>query len=652
MFTQENILNQNINNILPTKHHYRSGTTLFFSVYRRNFLNLSFGIICFFLVAVGQTVPAVITSQALGEFKVHGFTNQFIIYCLEIVLISIGYLFFSFVGGFTFYKAAVAFSRDIRQETFDIIQNNSLGFHDSSNSNQLLSRLINEVNQMRQGVYPSQRMIITAFFSFFLVLAFLLQIGESYVIVTVIGFVLYLYFAYKTSLKIHPVRENRATEIGDLTESSQEIFRGIEVVRGNFASNHEKKRFNDQSKLYSSYMERENKLQAFYIPTLIISILTATIFSMSLLDYTKANLAVIPFGNVIVNFINFNRSSSASFPIQTLIEAVALLFSLQLNTRMLPNAFLNTQASLVNAQRIWTIMNWNDPYPDLAVDKVGLEDSINWKGDICFKNVSFSYNYINSTENRQQLEKNVNNFANTVKFAIKNLNVTIPGGSKVAVIGGPGAGKSTMLKLLLRLYDPQEGTILLDNQNFSMIPSRIIRNHIARVEQELFLFSGTILENISFSKPDASLDEIISAAKAAQADEFINEMPHKYDTIIGERGVTLSGGQKQRIGIARALLANPEILLLDDSVSAIDSRTEYFLRKALDTLMVNRTSFTVTQRLVTLVNADYIMLFDKGTLIGFGKHKELLQTIPEYKRIFDLLPKSERVVSFDDKEFN
>ena len=271
MFTQEKNVNLKSQNIIQTKHHYRSGTTLFFSVYRKNYLNLGFGIVCLFLVAVGQTLPAVITSLALGDFKLHGFTNQFIIYCVEFVLISVGYLFFSFMGSYTFNKAAVAFSRDIRQEAFDTIENNSLGFHDSSNSNQLLSRLINEVIQMRQGVYPSQRMIITAFFSFFLVLVFLAPFGTSYLIVTVIGFILYIYFAYRTSLKIHPVREKRATVIGDLTESSQEIFRGIEVVRGNFASNHEKDHFNEQSKIYSSYMEQESKLDAFYIPTLIIS---------------------------------------------------------------------------------------------------------------------------------------------------------------------------------------------------------------------------------------------------------------------------------------------------------------------------------------------------------------------------------------------
>ena len=647
MLTHETNKNAETKINFTTKRHYRSGTTLFFSVYRKNTLNLLFGVFCIFITAAGQTLPAVITSLAIAELNLHGLTNQFILYCFEIILISIVFIIASFIGGFTVYKAAVAFSRDIRQEAFDIIQNNSLGFHDSSNSNQLLSRLINEVNQMRQGVYPSQRMIIQALFSFILVLLFLIPIGTSYVIITVIGFALYLYFAYKTSLKIHPVREKRAIEIGELTESSQEIFRGIEVVRGNFASNHEKQRFNEQNRIYTLYMEKENKLQAFYIPTLIISLLTTVIFAMALIDYTGTNLLGIPFGEQIITFINFNRGTT-NFPLGTLVEALALLLALQLNTRMLPNAFLNTQAALVNATRIWDIMNWNDPYPDLAVDNPGLEESINWKGDITFNDVSFTYGFINNNHNNGDENENGNN----LKYAIKNLNITIPGGSKVAVIGGPGAGKSTLLKLLLRLYDPQEGSILIDNHIFSNLPSRIIRNHVSRVEQELFLFSGSILENISFSRPNATIEEVKAAAKAAQAEEFIEEMPKQYDTIIGERGVNLSGGQKQRIGIARALLANPEILLLDDSVSAIDSRTEYFLRKALDILMLNRTTFTVTQRLVTLVNADYIMLFEKGNLIGFGKHQELIKTIPEYKRIFDLLPKSERVVSFDDKEFN
>lgn len=597
--------------------YYRNSKTLFFSIYKKSTLNLLFGIICLLITAISQTFPAVLTSQALGELGRNQFSHRFLLLCLEIIGVSMIYLLTSFLGSFTFFKTASAYERDIRQEAFDVIQSHSLGFHDEANSNQLLSKLVNEISQMRRGIFPSQRMIITTFFSFVFVLVFLNGIGIKYVVVTIIGFIVYLYFVYRASLEIGPIRELRAIELGDLTESSQEIFRGIEVVRGNYAANREKKHFAAQSKLYASYMEKETKLQAFYIPTLILSVLTAIIFAMALFDLKNGNI-----------------SDS-----EVLIEAVALLFALQMSTRPIPAAFLMMQAGLINAQRIWDIMNWNDPYPDEANNSEGLESSINWINDIIFQNVGFSYGNPNS---------NGNNGNGELKKAIKNLNVAIPGGSQVAVIGGPGAGKSTLLKLLLRLYDPQDGEILIGDIKYREIPSKIIRNHVCRVEQELFLFSGSIKDNIAFSRPNASMEEIFKAAKAAQADEFIDSFPNKYDTKIGERGVTLSGGQKQRIGIARALLANPDILLLDDSVSAIDSHTEYLLRKALDTLMKDRTSFVVTQRLSTLVNADLIMLFEKGSLIGFGTHKELLSKVTEYRRIFELLPKSESI-DFDNE---
>lgn len=621
MINSNKTLNLKEQSLITNHRYYRNYFTLFFSFYRKSYLNILFGISCLFVTAIGQTLPAVLTAEALGKLQKNGsFSNAFLFICLEIIGVSIIYLITSFFGGFTFYKAASAYERDVRQEAFDIIQNHSLGFHDEVNSNELLSKLTNEITLMRQGIFPSQRMIITSFFSFLIVLAFLSTIGLKYVIITIFGFIIYLFFAYYASLRISPVRERRAIELGELTESSQEIFRGIEVVRGNFASNREEERFSKRSKLYARYMEKENKLQAFYIPTLVLSLLTGIIFAMALFDLKNGILG--------------------SSGIQILMEATLLLFSLQMSTRTIPMAFLMTEAGLVNSKRIWQIMNWKDPYPDLAVNHKGLEEKINWKGDITFKNMSFSYGHNNGDGARM------------LKYAIKNLNQVIPGGSKVAVIGGPGAGKSTLLKMLLRLYDPQEGMILIDGERFDELPAKIIRNHVSRVEQELFLFTGTIKDNISYSRPSATFEEIVSVAKAAQAEEFIQEMPKKYDTIIGERGVTLSGGQKQRLGIARALLANPEILLLDDSVSAIDSRTEYFLRKALDTLMSNRTTFTVTQRLVTLVNADIIMLFDKGKLIGFGDHKDLLKTVPEYQRIFNLLPKSERVDSFDQGDFN
>jgi ABC-type multidrug transport system fused ATPase/permease subunit len=208
----------------------------------------------------------------------------------------------------------------------------------------------------------------------------------------------------------------------------------------------------------------------------------------------------------------------------------------------------------------------------------------------------------------------------------------------VALIGGPGGGKSTILKLLLRLYDPTEGQVLIGGVDLRKVLTRDVRAAVGLVEQDIFLFRMSVRDNVGFGCVDACEEEIIDAAKKAQAHDFILELPQGYDTIIGERGMTLSGGQRQRLAIARTLVQDPKILLLDDSVSAIDAQTEFSLRKALDEVMKNRTSITVTQRLRTLLESDLIIIVDKGRIVATGTHDELIQTSEHYQRIFEQLP--------------
>jgi ABC-type multidrug transport system fused ATPase/permease subunit len=282
---------------------------------------------------------------------------------------------------------------------------------------------------------------------------------------------------------------------------------------------------------------------------------------------------------------------------------------------MLPMTVLNIRAGKTNANRIWEKMTWQDPVPDTAEEG----KKPNWKGEIVFDNVGFKY-------------------GPSSKAALRNINIKIPNGSRVAVIGGPGSGKSTILKLLLRLYDPTEGQITIGGIPLSEIPAHEIREGVTMVEQEVFLFSASAKENIAFAKPDATDEEIIEAARYAQAETFIQKLPEGFDTRIGERGSQLSGGQRQRIAIARAILADPKVLLLDDSASAIDSKTELLLRQALDKLMENRTSIVVTQRLRTLLESDFVILFEKGEICDFGSHEELLTRCPQYRTIFANLP--------------
>ncbi|MFX1533875.1 MAG: ABC transporter ATP-binding protein [Promethearchaeota archaeon] len=594
---------------LVAKKRYRSGRHLFLSFFWKNPTLIAISIIMSVLASFAQTVPSVLIGMALDILVTSGFGQEFIFTIFLLIVIALLFAFSMASAGYAFGITAFAYERDVRQEFFDRIQEHSLTFHDEHNSSRLLAMGMTEISQMRMGLNPSMRMLTTSVISIFFTLFFLYNIGPTYSLatpignfnlpifasITAIGLIIYFILAYNYARRIVVVRENLANSVGELTESSQEIFRGIEVVRGFSAEKREKNRFNKESNAYAQFMEKEGKLQAFYLPGLVLLGVTGLIFGLGLV------------------------SVNTSMTVGQLITAVGLLIAFQSLNFLLPMVLLNIQAALTNSNRIWKILNWQDPQPDTAFTS---KPDIHWKESIKFENVTFAYNS---------------------KPALKNINVEIPGGAKVALIGGPGSGKSTFLKLLLRLYDPQEGQILAGDTKFSEIPAADIRNHVSRVEQEIFLFTGTVKENVAFAKPDATDEQIIEACKASQAHEFIENMPDQYDSIIGERGITLSGGQRQRIAIARALLADPDILLLDDSHSAIDSKTELLMRKALDNLMEGRTSITVTQRLNTLVNADLIILLEKGEALAIGTHEELLECCPEYERIFELLPRSEQI---------
>jgi ATP-binding cassette subfamily B protein len=218
---------------------------------------------------------------------------------------------------------------------------------------------------------------------------------------------------------------------------------------------------------------------------------------------------------------------------------------------------------------------------------------------------------------------------------LKDVSFEAKPGQTIALLGATGSGKTTIINLLPRFYDPTEGCITIDGHDLCGVTLESLRSQIGIVLQETTLFTGTIRDNIAFGKPDAGMDEIIAAARAAAAHDFILSFPQGYDTPVGERGVTLSGGQKQRVAIARALLLNPRILVLDDSTSSVDLATEYQIQKALDRLMVGRTSFVIAQRISTVINADMILVMDKGQIAGRGQHEELLEENEIYAEIYN-----------------
>lgn len=240
------------------------------------------------------------------------------------------------------------------------------------------------------------------------------------------------------------------------------------------------------------------------------------------------------------------------------------------------------------------------------------------KGEIEIKNLNFTY------------------ASRPDKKAISNLNLSVSSGETLALVGHSGAGKSTLFDLLMRFYDPQSGAIFIDQQNIASLKLSDLRAKLAIVPQNPTIFTGDVLMNIRYGKPGATMDEVIAAAEAAYANEFINALPKKYETYIGEAGAQLSGGQRQRIAIARAILRDPEILLLDEATSALDAKSESIVQLALDKLMENRTSIVIAHRLATVMNADRIAVIDEGEIIAIGKHQELLKTCPLYERLAQL----------------
>ncbi len=584
-------------------------------------LSITFATILTVVSTLLLTIPTLIIGWAIDELKDAGLSEQFVFYVWTIIALALIYMALYFLVGYVWAVVTLQWERDARQDFFEALQEFSMSFHDEVDSKRLLSVAMQDINWVRLSLNPALRNIIGALASIVITIVFLGAIDQSpglvtffvipffnvkvgmFTVIMLTGIPLYLWFAYRYANAVEPVRRKRSEDIETLTSMSQGVFRGIEVVRAFGKEDEEKRKFKDASKQYERIVAKEGKLAAFYIPALVLIAMTTIAFL---------------YGGFATWSLQITQG--------TMIQILGLLVALEAMNFFLPRMLLVLRGGFVNAARIVDILSWKDP----LIEPEQEAGSVEWLGDITFENVSFTYNNPNGS---------------TDHYALKELSITIPGGSRVALIGGPGGGKSTLLKLLLRLYDPTMGTIRIGGTDLRDITTKTVRDNVGLVEQDIFLFRMSVHDNIAFGRTDATREEVEEAAKRAQAHEFIIEMEDGYDTIIGERGMTLSGGQRQRLAIARALVQDPKILLLDDSVSAVDAQTEFLMRKALDEVMVGRTSITVTQRLRTLIESDLVIILDKGRLIAAGCHEDLLRESDHYRRIFERLPGAQALLA-------
>jgi ATP-binding cassette subfamily B protein len=509
---------------------------------------------------------------------------------IAIVIFAIVRGIFSFLQAYWGEKNSQAVAYDIRNDLYAKIQELSFSYHDQNQTGQLMIRATDDVEKVRLFIGQGLMQLVGALVLIVGTLIILFATNAQLALVTLpilpIGLILFMVFGAVSG----PLFGKVQMRLSALNTILQENVAGIKVVKAFAREKSEEAKFDEAATALVSQQLKVSRLFTFLFPI---------IFMVANLGQAAATY----FGGVqIVN--------------GTLTLGQWQEFSLYLVYLFLPIAQLGIIITQVgqagaSATRIFEIL---DAKSDV-VDKPNAITLPPVKGQIAFNDVSFRYAGSNTP-------------------VLKDVRFVAEPGQTVALLGATGSGKTSIINLIPRFYDPTSGNIKIDGYDIRDVTLDSLRSQIGIVLQETTLFSGTIRDNIAFGKPEATLEEVETAAQAAAAHDFISSFPQGYDTPVGERGTTLSGGQKQRIAIARALLLNPRILILDDSTSSVDLATEVQIQRALTQLMKNRTSVVIAQRISTVMNADQILVLDKGQIVARGKHDDLLEDNPIYAEIY------------------
>jgi ATP-binding cassette, subfamily B, multidrug efflux pump len=498
---------------------------------------------------------------------------------------------FAFLQAFWAEKNSQSVAYDLRNDLYAKIQRLSFSYHDKNQTGQLMIRATDDVEKVRlfigQGLLQLVGAIILLTGTIIILFSTNAALAWTAMPILPVALVLFLIFGSLSQ----PLFRQVQIKLSALNTILQENLAGVKVV-----------------KAFTREQEQQTKFRTAADATMNQAITVSRLFTFLFpLVFLIANLgqaAILYFGGkqIITGLLTLGEWQEFSLYLIYLFFPVAQF------------GFIITQMgqAAASADRIFEILDAKNDIVDKP-DAISLPDVT---GTVKFENVTFRY------------------FGGG-EPVLKNVSFTANPGETIALLGATGSGKTTIINLLPRFYDPSEGKITVDDHDLRDIKLESLRAQIGIVLQETTLFSGTIRENIAFGKPEASQKEIEAAAQAAQAHEFIMSFPEGYDTHVGERGTTLSGGQKQRVAIARALLLNPRILILDDSTSSVDLNTEAQIQKALESLMKGRTSFVIAQRISTVMNADKILVLDKGEVVAEGKHQDLMEDSPIYAEIYN-----------------
>jgi len=476
--------------------------------------------------------------------------------------------------------------RDIREELYVNLLGKSMTFHSLQPVGDIMARATNDVREINLMFNPGINLVVGSAIFMVMPLIFAPRYDPALVITPAIYIIAYIIAIRQYLRELQPVTTEVRESFGELNSRLAESIDGIETVKGMSQEGSEIRRFVRNARRYRDAVVHQGDIEARFIPLLLLGLANAGGLLHALILYNQGILAV---GDVVAYF--------------------GLLQLLGFPTFISMFAYSQVSLGIAGARRILELINLEN---DLDQNVLGYNQEM--RGEIEFKNVTFVY------------EKG--------EPALQEISFTVKPGQTVAIVGQTGTGKTSLVKLVNRTYDATDGQVLVDGVDVRDWNLEALRRSISIIEQDVFLFSKAISENVNFGNQDASKEMVVESARAAQADEFITNLPEGYGTVIGERGVTLSGGQRQRLALARAFLTDPRILILDDSTSAIDSETEDQIQKAIYSAARGRTTLIITHRLSQIRWADLILVLRQGRLVAAGSHDELMNTSEAYKRIF------------------
>ncbi len=510
---------------------------------------------------------------------------------VAIVIFAILRGLFSFLQAFWAEKNSQAVAYDLRNDLYAKIQQLSFSYHDKNQTGQLMIRATDDVEKVRLFIGQALLQLVGSIILLVgtIIILFTSNVSLAWTAMPILPVALVLFMIFGTISQ--PLFAKVQQKLSTLNTVLQENLAGIKVIKAFTREKQQQEKFRAASDDTMNQAITVSRLFTFLFPLVFL-----------IANLGQAAILYVGGKQIIMGTLSIGEWQEFSLYLMYLFFPIAQL------------GFIITQLgqASTSADRIFEIL---DAKSDI-VDKPNAITLPAVKGDVKFDNVTFRY------------------FGGGDPV-LKNVNFEAKSGETIALLGATGSGKTSIINLLPRFYDPSEGSITIDGHDLRDITLDSLRSQIGIVLQETTLFSGSIRDNIAFGKPDATLEEVQAAAKSAAAHDFIMSFPDGYDTHVGERGTTLSGGQKQRVAIARALLLNPRILILDDSTSSVDVATESHIQAALETLMKGRTSFVIAQRISTVMNADRILVLEKGEVVAQGKHAQLMEEEPIYAEIYN-----------------